>query len=209
MSEKRTWSFQKKTKKNYNPKSRENLRQYTAPQAEKETKKLLRSISEEIDIDEDLLEVIVPTKKVFSADERKRFLKLIKLHLIELTEHDSKITTSDIQALSMVCKNLIMEDRLLADAQTKAKADPTAIANVMASIDKLKKANEKLSEGLATNRNMRVDPRSGREFTVMDVLYEFDNDRADEYENRMLDEYEEKEDKVKDLVKSSVEDLIT
>jgi hypothetical protein len=213
MTEKRKWSFQTKKdktkapKKNYNPKSRDNLRQYTA-KGTSDKDKLLQSMAEQVNIDPELLEVIIPSKKVFSTDEQKRFMKLVNLYFNELTSQDSKLTITDIQAMATLCKNAILEDRLLEDANNKE--DKTAIAEVMASIDKLKKENAKLTESLATNRNVRVDPRAGKDITVMEVLYEFDNRTEDGYEeNKLLHEFTEQEDKVSKLVADTVENMIT
>jgi hypothetical protein len=200
-----------KTKaKKYNPKSRENLRQYNQGKKEAEQAKMIKAITAEVDIEipAEMLEVIIPTKKVFSNEETKRFLQLLKLHLKEISS-DDKITFADIQNVAELCKNIIMEDRLLADAQTKAKEDPTAIVNVMASIDKLKKRNQSLSESLATNRSVRIDPRAGRNLTVMDVLYTFDDEVQEEYQDKLLAKLDKEEKEVEGLARTTTKDMIT
>jgi len=198
-----------RNKVNYNPKSRNNLTQYTRPKTEAEKKKLLKSIAAEAEIDLELLEVIVPTKKVFTDEEQKRFLKLVKLHLTELTEQGAKVTTQDMQALASLCKNLVMEDRLLEDAKTKFKQDPTAIVNVMAAVDKLKKANEKLSESLATNRNIRVDPKRGSNITILDILEAYESETFGSAEERLaVLEAEEEELAGEDKYVTTIDDMI-
>ena len=159
----------------YNPKSRENLRQYSESKNAQEKDSLIRSITEEVEIDipEEMLEVIIPTKKVFSADEQKRFIRLLKFNLKEIAA-DEKLSFADVQSVAELCKNIILEDRLLADSHKKS--DPTTLTGIMASVEKLKKRNATLSDSLATNRSARIDPRQGKNITVMDVLYTFDDE---------------------------------
>jgi hypothetical protein len=200
----------KKPVKNYNPKSRENLRQYSHGKQLTEQAKMIQAITTEIEIEipAEMLEVIIPTKKVFSAEEKKRFLQLIKLHLKELS-NDDKITFADIQNVAELCKNIIMADRLLADAQDRSKEEPRALVDVMASVDKLNKRNKDLSESLATNRSVRIDPRAGRNLTVMDVLYTFDDEVQEDYQDKLLTKLAKEEKEVEGLAKSTTRDMIT
>ena len=199
-----------KTRKiNYNPKSRENLRQYRKNK-ESEQVKILKSITAEVDLEipAEMLEVIIPTKKVFSSEEKKRFLQLLKLHLKEISG-DEKVTLSDIQSVAELCKNIIMEDRLLADVQSKSKEDPTALVNVMTSIDKLKKRNKDLSESLATNRNVRVDPKAGGTISVLDLLEAYESGETASVEEKLeLLKREEMEEAGPEKYRTTVEDMI-
>jgi hypothetical protein len=220
---KRVWSFQKKEKKakskkskksggkttetstNYNPKSRENLAQYARPRRAKEREKIKKEIVKDVglEISEEMLEVIIPAKKIFSDEEQKRFLLLFKLRAKELSDHDAKLTTSDVIAIAKLCKNSILEDRLLAASPT----DGDGIASVMASINTLNKDTEKLTEKLATDRRQRVDPRAGKDVTVNDVLFMVEEEKA--AGRNKLKEMAEEENLVRGYVKSSVEDMIT
>jgi hypothetical protein len=196
--------------KNYNPKSRANLRQYSQGKQSAEQAKMIKAITTEIEIEipPEMLEVIIPTKKVFSNDETKRFLQLLKLHLKELS-NDDKITFADIQNVAELCKNIIMEDRLLADAQTKAKANPTAIVDVMATIDKLKKRNQSLSDSLATNRNVRIDPKAGGNITILDLLEAYEvGETASIAEKLAIMEKEEAEEAGPDKYQTTVDGMI-
>lgn len=200
----------KKPVKNYNPKSRENLRQYSHGKQLTEQAKMIQAITTEIDIEipAEMLEVIIPTKKVFSAEEKKRFLQLIKLHLKELS-NDDKITFADIQNMAELCKNIILEDRLLADSQKKSKENPIAIIDVMGTVEKLKKRNATLSDTLATNRSARIDPRAGRDITVMDVLYAFDSQAQEALQSSILTKLEGEEKEIEHLAVSSTKKMIT
>lgn len=194
----------------YNPKSRDNLRQYNEANNAKDKKELVKSITDELEINisEEMLEVIIPTKKVFSKEERERFVLLLKLSLKEISS-DEKISFSDIQAMAELCKNIILEDRLLEHSQKRAKENPIAIVDVMAPVEKLKKRNATLTDSLATNRSARIDPRQGRDITVMDVLYTFDDDVQEDFQEKLMKRLTDEEDKVKGLVRNSNKDMIT
>jgi hypothetical protein len=196
--------------KSYNPKSRENLRQYSQGKQSAEQAKMIKAITTEIEIEipPEMLEVIIPTKKVFSNEETKRFLQLLKLHLKELS-NDDKITFADIQSVAELCRNIIMADRLLADSQTRAKEDPTAIVNVMASIDKLNKRNKDLSDSLATNRNVRIDPKAGGNITILDLLEAYEvGETASIAEKLAIMEKEEAEEAGPDKYQTTVDGMI-
>jgi len=218
--EKRVWSYQLKEQKqrakkagkkvvneSFNPKSKENLIQYSRPKLEKEKEKIKKDIVKDpsIDIDEEMLEIIIPTKSIFSPEESKRFFLMFKLHIKELSENDSKLTVSDMKAVAKLCKNTILEDRLLEVA--KKSKDGEAITSMMASIDKLNKDTEKLTEKLATDRKQRIDPRAGKDITVNDILFLVDEERQKGIDKLRI--YKEEEDKIKDKVKSSIEEMIT
>lgn len=201
---------QPRTGRKYNPKSRENLRQYSEAKNAQEKDSLIRSITEEVDLEipEEMLEVIIPTKKVFSHEEQKRFIRLLKFNLKEIAA-DEKISFADIQSVAELCKNIILEDRLLADSQKKAKEDPIAIVGVMATVEKLKKRNATLTETLATNRSARIDPRQGKNITVLDVLYTFDNEVQEDFQEKLLAKLIQQEKEVEGLVRTTNEDMIT
>jgi hypothetical protein len=189
----------------YNPKSRDNLRQYNVTSA-KDKKQLVKSIAEEIEVDipEEMLEVIIPTKKVFKdKEERERFALLLKLSLKEISSEE-KLTFSDIRAMAELCKNTILEDRLLENSNS-----PATLVDVMTPVEKLKKRNATLLDTLATNRSARIDPRQGKDITVMDVLYTFDDEVQEDFQDKLLKRLESEEDKVKGLVKTSNKEMIT
>ena len=196
--------------RNFNPVSRNNLMQYAGPKEQKKQEKILKSMVNDLgmDIPSEMLEVIIPTKKVFSKEEKTRFLQLLRFHLEELSDH-GKITFPDVQAVAELCKNIIMEDRLLEDAQNKMKEDPTAIVNVMASIDKLKKRNKDLSDSLATNRNVRVDPRQSGNTTILDIIEDYERKGQAELQRKLRELKKEEDDEVPaGSYQTSVEEMI-
>jgi acetolactate synthase small subunit len=199
-----------KPKRNYNPASRANLRQYSAPKAQKEQAKQMQEITDgfELDISAEDLEVIIPTKKLFIGDERERFMRLFKLHIKELTK-SGEVTFPDLQLVSELCKNIIMEDRLLTHAQENAKKDPKALTDVNTTVNNYKKRNKDISESLATNRNVRIDFRQSGKVTILDVIEDYERKSAAELQRKLEMLKREEDDKVDpNKYRTTVADMI-
>lgn len=183
-----------------NPKSLANLKQNRNAKVKKQTAKAQKEILAELDISEEQLQVITPTKELFTPDEQKRFMNFLKLYLRQFSK-GSSLEVSDLVAISTLCKNHILEDNIL-----KAnKSDPAA---AMASIEKLKKENAKLNDQLAATRVSRVDPRAGQDVTVQELVGEYDRMTKEDI-RRKIREYEEEEKDYNDKISSSIETLIT
>jgi hypothetical protein len=195
----------------YNPISRNNLQQYKIPSEKRKQNNILKKMVDEFEMDvpPEMLEVIIPTKKVFDKEERTRFLYLLHYHLKELSVQ-AKPTFQDVEAVAEFCKNKIMEDRLWEDVNNRRADNPTAATDVMATIDKLKKRNKDLSESLATNRNMRIDPRQNSNFTVLDLIAEYERKGSEEVRKK-LEEFKKAEaEEVEDnSYSTSVDKMIT
>lgn len=183
----------------YNDRSRENLMQYRSKTAKTKTDKLKKEISQEIEIDEEQIEIIIPTKKLFNPEEKTRFLSLLKLYLKQFSK-DQKLETSDMVAIATLCKNQILEDKIYAEADS--------VADAMPSVERLKKENAKINDQLAANRSQRVDPRSGQDITMSDVLEYYIKQSKEDLEERMR-EYEAEEGEYNDKIKTTVKDMIT
>lgn len=205
--EKRVWSYQqkKKPKKNYNPKSRENLKQYNATKSKAKQSKIVKSLLEEVEIevDPEILETILPTDDVFSPKEKERYLGFMRLYMNQFGK-DTVLSISDIDDIAQLCMNRIMETRL----QVKVKKGDKEIPDITSALDKFKKDTVKLKEQLAANRSVRIDPRAARDVTVLDVLYEHDSEASDAHENEIMERLQEEEKKVAGKVKTKIEDMI-
>lgn len=188
-------------KKNYNPRSRDNLRQYQQARNSKIKEDITKEILEEVEIDEDLLAIVVAHKDVCKGkSEEDRFLNYVKEYLKEYSKKGTELTISDMDDLAQLCLNNIVMTRMY-------KEHKDDVQEVMAAIDRLKKDNIKLKENLASTRRDRVDPRAGQTVTVMDLLTEYEQDRA--LRRRKLEDYAAEEEEVKDQCHTSVENLIT
>lgn len=193
-----------KKKKNYNPKSRENLKQFQTVREQKNKEEVTKEILEEVDVDEDLVELIVAAKEVCKdKKEQERFMSYVKEYLKEYSKKGTELTISDIDDIATLCMNNIMITRLYKEA----KKDGSSVADVMAAVDRLKKDNVKLKENLASTRRDRVDPKAGQTITVSDIIGEYEEERSSRRER--ISNYEKEEEEVRDLCKSSVDDMIT
>lgn len=189
-------------KRNYNPKSRENLRQYQNLKQKKQKEEITQEILEEVSIDEELIELIVSAKDICKdKKEQERFMKYVKEYLKEYGKKGAELTISDIDDIATLCMNNIIITRMLKDS----KDSP---GDVMAAVHRLKQDNIKLKENLASSRKDRVDPRAGNTITVNDLLDDYMTGRRIDFEEQKKI-YKEEEEEFKDLIKTSVEELIT
>lgn len=191
-------------KRAYNPKSRENLRQYQTVRAKKQKDEIAKSLIKEVNLDEGLLEVIIAAKEVCVGKEEERFMSYVKEYLKEYGKKGTELTISDIDDIATLCMNNVMITRLYKEA----KKDGNSVADVMAAVDRLKKDNIKLKENLASTRKDRVDPKAGQILTVNDLLEDYLQHRRVSFEDRKK-QYEEEEEEYRDKIKTSVEELIT
>lgn len=180
----------------YNEKSLQNLKQNR--QAMRDKLKEDVSKIEEIELNEEELEIIIPTKALFKPEEQKRFMAFLKMYIKQFGKQ-SELEVSDLVAIATLCKNHILEDRILSDAENAAEA--------IHPIEKLKKENAKLTEQLAATRVQRVDPRAGQDFTVMDLIAEYQTQRREDIDEK-IKRYKEEEKDFEDLIKDSPEDMI-
>lgn len=193
-----------KKKRNYNPKCRDNLKQYQAVKVKKQKEDITKEILEDIDvdIDEDLLDLIIPAKDIFSGNEQERFAKYVKEYLKEYSGRGADLTISDMDDIAQLCMNNIMITRLLKEA----KAPDRSVADVMAAVEKLKKDNKTLKDNLGSARKDRVDPRANQTLTVSEIIGEYEQERSKR--RAKLAEYTQEEEEVKDLCHTSVDDMI-
>jgi len=187
----------------YNPKSRENLKQYKNVLEKKRGPKsnLSKELKGVINIDEELLDTIIPKNDVFKGNtEKERFTKYLKAYIKEYGSKGAELTISDLDDISQLCKNKILEDRLLKEA----RITDIGVADVMASIDRLKKDNVKLKEQLASTRRDRVDPRAGQFITVMDLIEDYSRGAREGFEQKM-ERYKAEEDEFEKRITTDIE----
>jgi hypothetical protein len=199
-----TEAFKQQAKKRkMNPNSVKNLKQNRDADSKKLKDATLEELADRLDM-EAVMQVIAPLSEIFKPEEQKRFMAYFKLYIQEFSLSDSHLTISDLDDVATLCKNKILEDRLLA----ASRKEPAGIAEYMPAIDKLKKENKSLKDQLAATRTQRVDPRSGKEITVLDILYEYEQ-RSRESLDDKLKQYEEEEQEIEGLFSSSIDKMIT
>jgi hypothetical protein len=192
-------------KRNYNPKSRDNLVQFQTVARKKRQEDITKEILGEVEVNEDLLELVVAAKEVCeSKAEQTRFMSYVKEYLKEYSKKGTELTVSDIDDIATLCINNIMITRMYRSAKNNPEV---SVADVVASIDRLKKDNVKLKENLASTRKDRVDPRAGQTITVSDLISEYEQDRHSR--RSKLEDYLVEEEEVKDQCRTSTDDMIT
>jgi len=184
--------------KGYNERSLLNLKQNKKAIRDKLKKDIAHEIGEEIELNEEELEIIIPTKTLFSPEEQKRFMAFLKMYVRQFGKQ-GELEVSDLVAIATLCKNHILEDKIIKEAESTADA--------MQPVEKLKKENAKLTEQLAATRQQRVDPRAGQDFTVMDLIADYQTQRREDIDEKIR-RYKEEEKEFEDLIKTSPEDMI-
>lgn len=182
----------------YNEKSISNLKQYQRPEErlEREAKKTAAKYLDYLSDAE--LEIITPTKTMFDVDEQKRFIGFLDMYLKQFVKV-GELETTDLVAIATLCKNHILESRIL---------NELPIADAMTPVEKLKKENDRLTEQLAGKRSQRVDPRSNQDFTLQDLLLAYEDKKKEDIEEKKK-RFQQEEEKFEGLIKSSFEDMIT
>jgi hypothetical protein len=190
--------------KKYNPKSRENLKQFRQAKEKKQLNKAIKEISKS-GIDTELLQTIIPVEEIFLPDEVPRFYKYFK-HVITELEEEDVVKFWDYEDVAQLCKNKILEDRFLKSA---AKVnEEAAAASFLTAAEKLKRENAKLKEQLGVFRRERFDPRDHADFTVLDVISIVDREHKEKIKERN-DRYEKEEKEISKNIKTSLDELIT
>jgi hypothetical protein len=182
------------TAKKYNPKSMANLRQYKAVTVKKSTKKAETNLQKDAGVDVDKLNTIIPVAEIFSGDEIPRFYKYFGEVVKELGQEDS-LRFSDYEDIAQLCKNKILEDRLLISYKKEKKE--AQVYEIMNALDKFKKENAKIKEQLGSVRRERFDPRTAGDITLQDLLVSYDRDAKSKMQER-LDALAEAEKEVED-----------
>ena len=177
-----------------NPNSRKNLVQYNKRSKDVKKKNInnLQFVEKEEDFDpssvfEDqsiisIIDTILPAKEIMSSrKEQEMYYNYIKFILKDFDPND--LTSSDIDDITILARNKVMETRLL-----KASAkNPKLVLEAMPSIDKLSKATEKIKSGLASRRVDRIDVKNRPAFSIVDMAAHLDEQEKLDFEQRTLE----------------------
>lgn len=161
----------------YNPKSRENLVQYQAPKKKEIEEKYTREIIEETALEEEHLDIIIPKTFFKGIDEQERFMSFLKMYANQFAK-TGELETTDVVAIATLCKNHILEDRMLSSNKDE-------VENVMSAVERLKRENAKLNEQLAATRVQRVDPRANQDVTIMDIISAYEKGERQSMREKM------------------------
>lgn len=126
---------------------------------------------------------LIPSADIFDAKELEIFNGLVALYMNDFDE--SQLTANDVDDISSVAMNKVLEIRLL-----KASRESTDLQiDTSTAIERLRKQTEKLKENLATRRKDRVDPKQYSGLSIVDLAVAFDQNKKDQLLGKVL-EYE-------------------
>jgi len=190
----------KSPKARSNPNSRKNLVQYRDNKPTEVKEKIVKGLQfktkrEEVDpfdyiklpadYDRTAISVLLPSRKVMKdAAEEKAFYRTFNYFLADFVLE--ALSSSDIQDIVSLAVNDMLEQRLLA----LSAADPVNLMDASATIEKFRKHSEKIKANLASRRSDRIDPRNKQNFSIVDLVFAYDDKKKEEFNERIraLDE---------------------
>jgi hypothetical protein len=120
--------------------------------------------------DELLVKAFLPDRKVLvSVEEEKTFYVVLNSFIQDFDLDELK--SSDIEDIVSLAVNRVLENRLL----EVSRNDPNVLLDVSSAIEKLRKHSEKVKGNLASRRADRIDPRNKQNFSIVDLVYAFDD----------------------------------
>ena len=176
-----------------NVNSRKNLIQYRKDKPKEVKEKVVKALrfrSKRPDKDlndffeglltDDLIHILVPMRDALeSQEEEEVFFGIIKHFVRDFPR--GELTASDVDDISTIALNRILELRLLKVSKNK----PQNILDAGSTIEKLRKNSDKLKMNLASRRMDRVDTKNKQSFSIVDIAVAYDTKRRAELEDRV------------------------
>jgi len=176
-----------------NVNSRKNLTQYRKDVPKETKEKIVKNLSYKSkrsdkdlkaffdgSINDDLLVILQPMRvALVDEDEEEVFFGTIKLFVKDFPKGD--LSSSDIDDISSLSLNRILELRLLKES----KANPKRILDISSAIERFRKNSEKIKMALSSRRMDRVDTKNKGGFSIVDIAAEFDNIKRRELEEKV------------------------
>lgn len=135
-----------------------------------------------------LIDNVFPTYQTLNKKEQIIFNNIAATYLKDF--ENEELAYSDIDAVFSLAMNKILELRLLKLNKTK----PTGVANLISSLEKITKQNEKLKESLSNTRKDRKKNVTKSGLSILDLAAAFDEQKkleAEEREKELLKEESE------------------
>ena len=141
-------------------------------QCEKELKEITKYLSQHD------LDVIVPTQKVLTKEEKLPYYKIINMFIRGFEGHE--LLPFDIDDIVQLALNRVLENRLL----ESGKNSPKDMLDISNSIERIHKHSERLRQNLASRRTDRLDPKDRPTFSIVDLAAAYDAKRKAELDER-------------------------
>lgn len=127
----------------------------------------------------DLIKKLIPQRGVFTPAEKKRFTGIVIQYLTDFKNEEP--TAADVDDIFEIAKSDVMEMRLL----QATKNDPQAHIAVSQSLEKIYKRKQTAKENLSNRRVDRKDSRAHLDFTIVDLIVQYDRSRKSEQQARV------------------------
>jgi hypothetical protein len=133
----------------------------------------------------DLVDSIYPIDQMFNESEMKLFNGIIEMLLRDFDE--DQLSVNDMDDLVALTVNRVLETRLLKES----KGDVAKAIDAASTIDKFRKQNDKIKQGLAARRTDRIDPKKFSGFSIIDLVAMWDANKKKKLEDKMAAFFEE------------------
>jgi hypothetical protein len=160
---------------NYNPKSRDNLKQYGG-----KTEKITSYeesfsdfvVKQKIPITLKTLRDLIPYNDIFTGKEIGQFFNILMLHLGDYSDEE-ELKISDLQEVINICQLTILKFRVMKESKTGGE-----IKDAVKFIESIDKTIEKTKTNLGANRGARIDPRSRKDLNIVDILANYETEKG-------------------------------
>lgn len=185
----------KSPKARSNPNSRKNLVQYNKKTTKQTKKKVVEGLEfkekrEEVDpfeiieLPEDydrkkIVAFLPPRASLRNSQEERSFYTALNAFLNDFDIYE--LSSSDMEDIVNLAMNRILESRLLAITTD----DVDALLDVSQTMERFRKNSDKLKGNLASRRSDRIDPKNKQNFSIVDIVYGYDDKKKQEYLERV------------------------
>lgn len=162
------------TKREYNPVSRNNLRQYNKTNKYKEYEAKFTEFASKnnLPITVEVLKDLIPYNDVFDGKEISQFFNFLMLQLEDYIG-DAPLKMSDLVEVINMCQLTVLKYRVI-----KSSKKPIEIKESVKQIESLDKTIEKIKINLGSNRVARIDPRAKKDINILDVLAKYETEQG-------------------------------
>ncbi|MCK5016000.1 MAG: hypothetical protein KAS32_02920 [Candidatus Peribacteraceae bacterium] len=197
----------KSPKARSNAKSRQNLTQYQNKKSKKVKEEIVKALKftkkREVICPFDYIKLpdgypqenvtpFLPDRKVMKdAEEEISFYKILNAFLSDFDLDE--LTSSDIEDVVSLGINRILENRLL----FMSASDPNLLMDAAATVERFRKHTDKVKGNLASRRADRIDPKNKQNYSIVDLVYAYDDKKEMEFKERIKAIEKEKKEYIK------------
>ncbi|RKZ10820.1 hypothetical protein DRQ25_01555 [Candidatus Fermentibacteria bacterium] len=116
-----------------------------------------------------MIKEVMPMHEIFEEDELRIYNDLVGIYLQDFETDD--LSSGDMDDIMDLAKNRVLEIRLL----KSAKGQDDGIQDISNAIEKIRKQNDKIKEGLSVRRKDRIDPNEYKGFSIVNLAMAFDD----------------------------------